>query len=121
MNIVIELEFPWGEDGTRQDELDFAELVLKLVTESKLGPLSPKGGVIANVRTVRGSMAVARAATSGYHHDANDPCTCPMSKREEMQNNDHDGPGPWHSRGCAQWRPLAPITDDEVERAGEDG
>lgn len=45
--------------------------------------------------------------TNGYHHDANPACNCPMSLREIMDRDGHDGPGPWHSRGCPQYRPVA--------------
>jgi hypothetical protein len=62
MNIVVELEFPWDESGTSEDEQAFAEMCLKILSEG-MGPLSPKGGVIASVRTVHGSMAVARQVT----------------------------------------------------------
>jgi hypothetical protein len=62
-NIVVELEFPWDESGTSEDEQTFAEMCLKLISDGAMGPLSPKGGVIASVRTVRGSMAVARQVT----------------------------------------------------------
>lgn len=64
MNIVIELEFPWDESGTRQEELDFAEVCLRLISDGALGVLSPIGGKVTNVRAIRGSMAVARSVTS---------------------------------------------------------
>jgi hypothetical protein len=64
MNIVVELEFPWDESGTNEEAHTFAEMCLSLISDGALGPLSPKGGKIASVRTVNGSMFVARRVTS---------------------------------------------------------
>jgi hypothetical protein len=55
--------------------------------------------------------------TNGYHHDANPACNCPMSMREIMERDGNDGPGPWHSRGCPQWRPLSAAPEPPKEAA----
>jgi hypothetical protein len=61
MKIVVELEFPWDDSGTIEDQETFAKHVAMCVADASVPDgLRPMGTQIASVRTVRGSMAVAR-------------------------------------------------------------